>query len=745
MPETESRPAGLLRELQRRRVFATAGLYVVGAWLLLQVADVLFPGWGLPDAAINILFVAAVAGFPLALVFGWFFDVTAHGIVRTAKADEEVSEIPLALGRRDYLVLAALAMMAVAILTKATLGVLETPRIDDRDASALETSVIEEKLPHSIAVLPFANISDDPDNEYFCDGVSEEILNRLGGFQGLSVIGRTSSFKFKHSDYGIPRISNLLGARYLLQGSVRKQNARLRISVQLVDEAGRQLWSEIYDRALEDIFAIQSEIADLVAATVAPKIVSPTTSPYEPSLEAYQYFLEGRELLRNRVDVATRARERLRKAIELDPQYAAAYAELAIATLFYTATAEDIAAANELIDTALRLEPAMPRALAARAFSLQQQNDPEWAVSEIVLREVLGKDPNMVDALNWLGISLQAQGKLAEAATVLERAARLDPLHGSIAVSVALGSARRGDFETAERRLLRMLEIPQPGFNTYQGLRELYWQAGRLVDMNAIVKEQALRSGRHYFGLNFNYALLGLWDQSSYWGERMQTDKPKFLWTKAFSSNVPYWQGRYRDSLDIWDKALAEEGRPLTEMPDSFAMIYGDLQALASDFDGAVRTLEPLIGPSRPFNYGEFGWVEFDAVHSLAWSYQEAGSTEKGTLILQSIDRQLEQRQRLGLLNQSRDLFVFARNAVLMGKHELALSRLEQAVAAGWRDYYVHVPDPRWAELRENPRYQALMAEVKADVDRQRAEVERIDEGENFPALLDLAQEAGRR
>jgi len=710
---------------------------------VLQVADVLFPAWGLPDSAINVLFLAAVAGFPLALVFGWFFDITTHGIVRTPGSDEQTSDTPLALGRRDYLVLAALAVVAVAILAQATRELLETPRVDDRHVREVDASVIEEKLPNSVAVLPFENISDDPDNEYFCDGVSEEILNRLGGFQGLNVIGRTSSFVFKNSDYRIPRISDLLGARFLLQGSVRKQDKRLRISARLLDDTGAQLWSETYDRMLEDIFAIQSEIANLVASTVVPKIVGQAAAPYQPSLEAYQYFLEGRELLRSRVDVENQARERLRKAIELDPKYAAAYAELAIATLMYTVTVEEAAEATELIDTALRLEPGMPRALAARAFSLQQQKNPDWAVSEIVLRDVLARDPNMVDALNWLGTSLTAQGKLVEAETVLERAARLDPLHGSIAVNIANRSAWRGDFAAAERRLLRLLEVPQPSYNTYQSLRDLYWERGRLVDMNAIVKQQVLNVGRHYFGLNFNYALLGLWDQSSYWAERMMTDKPGFFWTKVFASNVPYWQGRYRESLAVWDRALAEEGKAISEMPDSFVLMYGDLQALAGDFDGAIRTLEPLVGPPRPIDFGEFNWLTFDAVHSLAWSYREVGRPDKGISVLKSMDQQLAERQRLGLLHRSRDLYMFARNALLLGDRDLALARLEQAIAAGWRDYYVHIADPRWADLRQHPRYEALLAEVKADVDRQRSEVERIDARENFPALLDQAR-AGR-
>ena len=725
--------------MRRRRVFRTAGIYIVGAWLLLQVADVLFPGWGLPDAAVNVLFVAAVIGFPLALVFGWFYDITAHGVVRTPSAEEEGAETPLTLQRRDYIILSALAVVGVTILTQTTREVVEMPRVVK--VTQLDVSVVEEKLPNSIAVLPFANISDDPDNEYFCDGISEEIRNRLGGHAGLNVIGRDSSFQFKNSDYPLRRISDLLGARYLLQGSVRRQGDALRISAELVDESGIQRWSSTFDRTLSDVFSIQSDIAQVVASTILPQIVGPTSSPYEPSLEAYEYFLEGRELLRKRIDVKGRARERLRRAIEIDPQYAEAYAELAITDLFYTNTSEDIAAANDLIDTALRLEPGLPRALAARAFSLLQQDDSDYAVAEIVLRDVLARDPNMVDALDWLSRALRGQGKLPEAEATREKAVRLDPLHGSIAAAVAGASADRGDFETAERRLLRLMEIPQPAFNTYQTLRDFYWYTGRLVDMNTISKRQVLTLGRHYTGLSFSYALMALWDQASYWAARTMVDTPDWFWAKFFGpTSVPYLQGRYRDSLDEWDKALAAAGTTLGEMPHLVTWLYGDTRALAGDFEGAIHNLEPLVEPSRPVSLAEFGPFELDALHSLAWSYQQTGMPDRARPLLESLERELEEKERLGLLHKSNDLFFYARNALLMGENDPALERLERAVEAGWRDYYVQHHDPRWAPLIDNPRYQALMAEVKADVDRQRAEVERMDAEEDFVARLDAAR-----
>jgi TolB-like protein/Tfp pilus assembly protein PilF len=733
---------GYLVELRRRKVFRTTGLYVVGAWLVMQIADVLFPGWGLPDRAINILFIAALLGFPLALVFGWFYDITTHGIVRTPPADRAATETPLSLQRRDYLILAALAAVGIAILSDATRQILETPRVSERDMAESGLSVAEEKLPNSIAVLPFRNLSEDPDNDFFSDGVSEEILNRLGSFPRLNVIGRTSSFAFKGSDYPLRRISDLLGALYLLEGSVRRQGERLRIAAQLLDASGVQLWSESFDRTLGDIFSIQTEIAEVVASTVVPQIVGPSNAPYEPPLEAYQHFLAGRELLRRREDLEE-AREQLQYAIDLDPRYALAYAELAITYLIGTVTAEEIASANQAIDTALRLEPGMPRALAARALSLQQQNEPDWAVSEIVLREVLEREPNMVDALNWLSIALRVQGKRLEAGATMERAARLDPLHGAIAVNVARLSARRGDFEKAERRLLRLLEMPQAGSSPTWILLNLYRRTGQLVDMNALAKRDALDESP-YFGLVDNYALLGLWDQSSYWAERTKTDLPDSFWVRTMSAWVPQAQGRFRDSLDEWDKMLAGVGKTLAEMPNSVILIYGDVQALGGDFDGAIRTLEPLIGPPRPINYREFDWFETDALHSLAWSYQQTGKAEKGAPMLASLEQQLDERDRSGLLHESNDLYFFARNALMMGDHELALERLRRAVAAGWRDYYVEVSDPIWAELRDNPDYQALMAEVKADVDRQRAEVEEIDSGEDFPALLDQARAARR-
>jgi hypothetical protein len=172
------------REARRRKVFRTGALYVVGAWALLQAAALSFPGFGIPDAAIHAAIWAAVMGFPVALVFGWLYEIGPGGIRRTAPAGADAAEAPQPLARRDYLILAAFAAIAAVLVVRAVQEVRETPLADSPPAAAGTARAGGERVPNSIAVLPFANISNDPDNDYFCDGISEEILNALSGAGG---------------------------------------------------------------------------------------------------------------------------------------------------------------------------------------------------------------------------------------------------------------------------------------------------------------------------------------------------------------------------------------------------------------------------------------------------------------------------------------------------------------------------------------------------------------------------------
>jgi TolB-like protein len=724
--------SGFMAALRRRRMLSTAGLYVVGAWLVMQAADVFFPGWGIPDAGINVFLVAAILGFPIALVFGWFFNITTNGITRTMPVGPDGIGESRPLNGNDYLVLGALVLSAVVIVSYAVIKVLAMQEF---------RPALVDKLPNSVAVLPFENISTDPENEVFSDGVSEEIRNRLGQYSELRVIARTSSFQLKNSDQGIPAISDLLGVGYLLRGSVRRQGDRIRVSAELVEDTGAQLWSQNYDRTLEDIFAIQDDIADLVATQVAPQIVARHAGSYTPSLDAYEHFLAGRDLLARRDVPAGAGRKELAIAIEFDPHYAEAQAEYAISMLVGFPAEQDFQEANAAIDAALRLVPGLPRALAARGLFFIQQSPPEPDAAEAALREALRRDPNMVDAMNWLATALSLQGEDDEADELQEKGYALDPFNVANAINMANRIWKEGNPNRAESMMRRLTELPEPRLLAFYALCDFYSATGRLVKANRCGKQIFLSGEWLNYFLAHNYATLGLIESAAYWMPGTALDHPEEIevrtgWVQA---QVPYWKGEYSEAARAMRHAWVANDISIPQLSPVARRFYGVNQALAGDLAGAMDTLAEALpsGGDRDI-MGEFYGV--DAYQSLAWSYIRSGQPGMARELLDAVERWFTEYDDSVEIVKSTILYEAARNAVLMGDNELALDRLRQAVTAGWREFHINNCDPRWAALRDDTRYQTLMAEVKVDVDRQRAEVERIDAEEDFPALLDKVQ-----
>ncbi len=732
MTKDDSSMSRLMRELRRRRVFTTAGLYVVGAWLLLQVADVVFPGWGIPDTGINVLLVAAILGFPVALVFGWFFNITTHGIRRTVPVGPHEAGEPRPLRGGDYAILAALVLASATIIFYATNRILALPPIMVDDIEDRIGPAPADKPANSVAVLPFTNVSSDQENDYFCDGVSEEILNKLAAYADLQVTGRTSSWQFKGSDYGIPRISNLLAVRYLLAGSVRKSSDQLRISAQLVDENGTQVWSETFDRTLGDVFKIQAEIAEIVATTVVPQIVPEASLVYEPSLDAYQQFLRGRELVHQRD--TRRGAEELRKAIDLDPGFAEPYAELAIAILIGAPKRSEIEEAREAIDTALTLHPGMPRALAARGLLLQQKVPPDYPASEIVLREALKQEPNMVDAMNWLSQALSSQGKEPAADALQYRAFKLDPLHASIGANVAQRELVKGNVGAAEQILVNLVEVPDPSRAAFIGLREFYLSTGQIVKMNKIERRLAILGKHVYWGLGLSYAMLAMWDPAQYWIERSIQDFPEHDFVLLYPALLPQLQGRYPEALRDLTESIASSGVNTREL-SWYRFFHGFYLAMAGEYQEAVEELQPDYEGGQ-VNLDEW---ELDGRQALALAFIGIGNEDRARSLLQSIEEAAKGPQGDGR-DRNPLAYELARNAALLGDKDLGLERLRKAIDTGWRGYYINDHDPRWDSLQDDPRFQAMMAEVKADLDRQRLEVEKLDAEEDLPALVDQAR-----
>ena len=735
----------LLRELRRRRVFRAAAVYVVAAWLAMQVADVLFPAWGLPGEAINILFVTALLCFPLALVFGWRYDITPRGIVRTPdeRLDEEGPS--LALQRVDYVVLIALVLVAGILVFDAAQDILQAPRETELDEATVPVASAE--MPaNSIAVLPFANISDIPNNEAFCDGISEEILHKLGEFRELHVIARTSSFAFKNSDYQVPRIATVLGVRYLLQGSVRRSGDRLRISAQLVDASGAQRWTDQFDRQLEDVFDIQTEIADIVATTVVPQILPQHNPVYEPNIDAYQQFLVGRDLLHKRR--VLEARTELAKAIELDPDFAASHSEYAVAMAMWDGVENPIVyeMAQRAIDSALELRPESPRALAAQAL-LNSGLGADDTETEQLLRRVLSIDPTMVDAMNWLSTALFFQGKHDEGVQWLESASRIDPLHASITVNLAYNYSQRGDFDRAERIMLRHVDLPSPSPMVISDLAAFYRWTARLSESEAYQRRliedpvfgadfSAFRHGN----LATTWALLGEPDEAMAWAQRGLIAGPSDeSFDKAFWYRLHYapamWQGDYAGAVASFEQI---PGIREAFAPGSLSLIceYGTLLSLSARYSEAIEVLSDASAAQDVNAHHMCDGEYTDAGNALAWAYIQSGQPERASTILTAAERRWQERDETGRMHVSEEIYFHALDSVLLGKHDEALDRLQRAIDAGWREYYLRFHDPRWDRLRDDPRYQAMMEAVKADADRQRAAMR------TNPATANQAQSA---
>jgi serine/threonine-protein kinase len=437
-----------LKEIQRRNVSKVALVYVIAGWLTMQVVDVMFPALKLPEWLTSAVAAFLIIGFPFALIFAWAFEMTPEGIKREKDVDRDESITPQTGQKLNHTALIVLAI-AVSFLLFDKFVLQPEPATDDEPVA----SAPEEKP--SIAVLPFVNMSGDEDNEYFSDGLSEELLNLLARIPQLHVAGRTSSFKFKGTNEDLRIIGDALNVRHVLEGSVRKSGARIRITAQLIDtDNGYHLWSETYDRHLIDIFAIQDEIAGHVVEALRAHLLGAeiaVANQGTTNVDAYNEYLRGVYFLEHTSqENLEKAWSALEEAIRLDPGFARAYAALAVVqqqtfTGWVSSSGgsfiENFRLIRTTVDKAMELDPDNPEVLMAKTMAsvIIDWNLPDaLAVAERAMRI----DPNNPVVLGWQGTVLVFARRFAEAERALLKAVELDPL--AISNLRVLGDAYMG-------------------------------------------------------------------------------------------------------------------------------------------------------------------------------------------------------------------------------------------------------------------------------------------------------------
>ncbi len=496
-----------LSELKRRNVYKVAVAYAVVAWLLIQAASIILPTFEAPAWTMKVLLVALIIGFPIAVALAWAFEITPEGI----KLERDVApneSITAHTGRKLVGLTIALAVVAAGLFVFQILR----PRVTNTGSSTAGANAPAQK---SVAVLAFANLSDDKGSEYFSDGVSEELLTVLQKIPGLRVAARTSAFSFKGKNVTAQEIGQKLGVAHLVEGSVRKAGETVRIAARLTNtSSGDETWSENYTRDLKDVFAVQTELAETIVGQVRGQLTDGAANPASKAeiqalvraaekggtknIEAHESYLQGRFFINRHSEKGTdQARAAYERAVQLDPQFALAWAGLAQTHVWDCNYGTEggqkgfnthLAAAREAVERALSLEPDLPDALFARA-TIETNFDYNWKGAAETLRKALALAPQDPALLMEAGNLAQARGETKEGVDLFRRAVALDPVNAQARAFLAGGLSAWGKQEEARAEYTREIELNPSAPNSHAGIGGTYLLEGKFEEAAAAAQK----------------------------------------------------------------------------------------------------------------------------------------------------------------------------------------------------------------------------------------------------------------
>jgi len=446
-------------ELKRRNVYKVAVAYIVAGWALSQGIAQVFPVFDIPNWAIRLIVILIIIGLPIALVLAWSFEITPQGIKRTETADA----MPEATRKKKHVWIYVVVIGAVL-----SIGLFFLGRF-----TALNTASPARTSNKSIAVLPFANLSRDPDNEYFAAGIQDEIISRIAQISDLKVVSCSSTQRYKGIARNLRQVASELGVTNVLEGSVQKSNDQVHVNVQLVNAlTDTHLWANIYDRKLVDVFGVESEIAKNIAEALQARLTGSEKSSIakEPTVnpEAYELYLKGRFFWNKRTgDDLRKSIEYLKQAIAKDPGYALAYAALADSyglLRFYggASPAESVVPAQAAAKKALELDDSLAEAHASLGLIATEELEVNRGVNE--LERAIQLNPNYATAHHWLGLALATLRQSDRSIGELKRALELDPLSMIINADLSIIYLYARRYDAAEAQARKTLEIDSRSF-----------------------------------------------------------------------------------------------------------------------------------------------------------------------------------------------------------------------------------------------------------------------------------------
>lgn len=708
----------MISELRRRNVFRAAGAYTVGAWVVLQVADTIFPALGIPDGALTGLTLLAIVGFPLTVVVSWFYEWTPKGLMTTEAADAAGYVKPQGFGRLFDFVVIGLLAAAVGFLVY--------------DRTRLQERVLITGDEPAIAVMSFIDTSTMKNQEYLAAGMAEELLNRLARTPSLRVAARTSSFYFRDRKATPMEIGDRLGVDALLEGAVRRFGGRVHVSAQLISAVdGLTLWSENFEGQPADIFSIQRSIIIAVLAKLLPALAAedmPDDRDFTPaSHNAYDLFLRGRyhwgrrQQSANPVGEIEAAVDYFARATTLDPGFARAWADMGVAQNALSdrnwgvlPESEVRPRAMEYLDRAIALAPGSSEVNAAVGLAFWG-NDNERSLQH--LDKAVAINPNLAGAHATRTRLLVLAHRYAEAFRSSEKAYELDPMNDKAVYFAFLSAVWSGRLEDAETffDIDSEREIDPQDHMSRGMVAAAYGQVDRVVEFGRAFEMPKQISATPPAWARWRYTeaalTLGLVDEAREWAGEQYADI------------VLLAEGRADEALEHLD-ALMEKGQrgPQWARRQGWDMViskvailmalerFADAQALLGGGDFTAE-LMPLPQPHQN--------EHLSAEVSYVLMLREAGFAGEADAFLAEIKSGVETRVDEGVGMPSAH-YELARVRVLEGRMEEALAALGTAVDKGWRKWYFD-SDPVIDPLRSEPGFAAIATRYRADIERMRS------------------------
>ncbi len=721
---------GLITELKRRNVFRVAIAYVVFAWVLAQVAGLAFESFGAPDWVPKSVLFLLVLGLPIAIFFAWAFELTPEGLKKESEVDRSQS-ITHKTGRKLDFVIIAVLVVAVGFLAYDKFG---SPTDPD-----LSTEVTVTTGTPSIAVLPFDNHSNREEDQFFTDGIHDDLLTTIAKIGSMKVISRTSVMEYKGTTKKIPVIAQELGVAYILEGGIQRSGNQVRINVQLIDAAtDRHLWAEIYDRQLtvENLFAIQSEVSNAIAAALQTALTPEETRRINAvptnNFEAYESYLLGRERWRARtVDSLTESLEWFETATELDPEFALAWVGISDANqlmLEYVGldTDEALAKADAALQNAFQLDGQLGEAYTSLASVHHYRG--EFAEAEIGYKKAIELNPNYATAYQWYALLLEDQSKYDEARELTEKALDLDPLNPVLHINLAQNLEAHGDFDASLARYKRVIEIDPESVFGYSGLSSHhYYVTGHLDEalswsLKAVDADPKSPNNRAIVALT--YLDLGDPEKAKTWNEKaldVLPDHEFSIYVAALHATYIADEEKARDNFsklagvsdgsripDVVAEFLVRDSKSPESVSDALAMYEKSYRGIL-DSDAFLVTT-----------------VNTRAAINVAALLLETGETKRAHELLDMAYANTETRPMMGSSGYG---FNRAKIALLRGDKQESLAELTKLIDTGWRELWWYEFDHSLAfeSLRDDPEFQALRARVAADMAEQLARVNARD------------------